>query len=333
MQEKKVLILGGAGFIGSHLVELLLGKRNIGKVNSRPEYVRDVTVLDSFEYCYFDNLDSVKDRIKVVTADANNVGVWLKREAECGVIYDEIYHLAAIADTLDFTAQPIESFKVSVMPMLDILEYKMDINKDCKLLFTSSSEIYGEAEVMPTPESYNGNLSCDGVRSGYDEGKRAGETIIAGYYREYGISCTRVRIFNTYGERQRASGNLVGRMVHDALKYGEIMVDMPGNQVRTLLHVSDCVEMLVNVMEKQLNNPVNVGGVDIISVEEFAGLVSFLVKKQLKKKVRITKDNERYGDIKRRIPDISIASDMYGFCPRVSLEEGVTRVIEYWRNR
>lgn len=322
--EKNILVLGGGGLIGSHLVEVLLRLDQV---------ITNITVLDNMKYCYSDNLNNVRDDIDVSVSDARQVFEYLTKKADDNYYFDEIYNLAGVVAAEDFMKYPLEAYWVSVMSMNGILEYKRLINEKVKLLFTSSSEVYGNAEVIPTPEEYIGAVKIDGVRSGYDEGKRSAETIISAYRRMYDINSMVVRIFNTFGERQLSNGRLVSTMVKDALKYNRINVNMPGTQTRALLYVEDCVKLLISAMNNQVDIPVNVGGVEQLRMWDVAWLIRDLIKKKFDKVITISPTKEIEDDIKSRMPDISRAKEIYGWKPNISIEDGINKVIDYWSNR
>ena len=312
---KRTLILGGAGLIGSHLTEALL------------KTGREVHVLDTLEYCRPDNLAQVQDHPQFTFHKANacDFDKWnIGRQP-----WDEIYHLAGIVATADFVAHPVEAFKVSVIPLLQILDYQIKSPHPVKLLFASSSEVYGDPKVLPTPETYSGVLDFCGPRAGYSEGKRAGETLIVSHAQEHGSICARVRIFNTFGERETATGNLVSTMALDALKYGEIYVHGSGRQIRTLLYVKDCVQALTYAMEVHSDLPINVGGNQSLRVSQIAGMV----RKVVGGKVKIAHSERPAHDITKRQPDISMARVLLLWSPATPIETGIERVVAYLRER
>lgn len=311
----RTLILGGAGLIGSHLTEALL------------KTGREVHVLDTLEYCYSDNLIQSEDHPKFTfhKADACDFDKWnIGRQP-----WDEIYHLAGIVATADFVAHPVKSFKVSVIPLLQILEYQIKSSHPVKLLFASSSEVYGDPKVLPTPETYSGVLDFCGPRSGYSEGKRAGETLIISHAQEHGSICARVRIFNTFGERETATGNMVSTMVQDALKYGNILVNGDGHQTRTLLYVEDCVMALKSAMWLQSDLAINVGGNQSMRVLQIAGMV----RESVGGKVKIVHSERPAHDIMKRQPDIRLARTLLLWSPTTPIEIGIERVVKYLRER
>ncbi len=317
--ERSALVLGGAGFIGSHLVEDLLAG------GSR------VTVVDSMEYCYADNLEAARssDRLTVITADVT------RPDWEVEGHFDEIFHLAGVVATGDFVARPTAALWTSLLPLAKLLRYRADHRPEVKLLFASSSEVYGKAEVHPQPEEYVGHVDCIGPRSGYDEGKRAGESLIVGWARELGMdcACAIVRIFNTYGPRMTANGRLVPTMVHDALKNASIAVNRPGTQTRTLLDVRDCIRGLRKAIALQHPRPINIGGVETMPVRETAERIASAVESRTGRPVTLEWAPEIDADIARRRPDITRARELLDWQPTIPFEEGIERVIDYWQDR
>jgi UDP-glucuronate decarboxylase len=314
-----VLITGGAGFIGSHLTEAL---------------VRDgcrVTVVDSMQFCHADNLDAVlgSGRVELRREDCAADGWRVRGE------FDEIYHLAGVVATGEFTARPVAALWTSLLPMERILRYQRDERPQTRLLFASSSEVYGDAQVDPQGEDYRGNVSTTGPRSGYDEGKRATEALIAGWARERQLPAVAaiVRLFNTYGPRMTANGRLVPTMIVDALRHGRIEVNAPGTQTRTLLYVSDGVTALRAAMSKQPQQPINIGGVETMAVRETAEHIAAAVRAITGKPVRIELGPAVTDDIKQRRPDLSRVRAALGWAPTVRFAEGVENVIAYWQER
>lgn len=310
----RTLILGGAGFIGSHLAERLL------------ETGRDVTVMDSFKYCYPDNLQHALEskNLYVIAQDAT-----LYLELVLENRYDEIYHMASLVSTNDFVSDPIAAFWTSVLPMNMLLEHKRK-NPQVRLLFTSSSEVYGNPDTLPTPETELGKVDFRGPRSGYDAGKRSAETLIASYQRIYGVGCAVVRLFNTFGPRMRANGRLIPTMVRDALREGHIQVNKPGSHTRTLLYVDDCVSGIIKAMEVQSELPVNLGGRSQQSILQIAtNIVDILVK--MDNATNIEFGPELPHDVTYRQPYIARALELFAWQPITPIEEGIKRTIAYWQ--
>lgn len=323
-KPKRVLVTGGAGFIGSHLVDDLI------------EHGHYVDVLDTLADCYSDNLWRHEEsrRLQVYKGDVSIDNAMEKHIFRVGfttnqrVVYDEIYHLAGLAATPDFVERPVEAFEASVMGISSILKYAQHTGS--RVLFTSSSEVYGDAQVPRQDEEYRGNVSIVGPRSGYDEGKRGAEALIAGYRRQYGVNTAVVRIFNTIGPRMMARGRLVPTMVLTALRKGKIIVCVPGSQTRTLLDVSDCVRALKLAMAAQPASPVNVGGTETLTVLEVASMIKYLVPRMANKAVEIVDGPQAPDEVFQRIPVIRRAQRELHWHPEVPVEDSVKSIISYW---
>lgn len=315
----RALVTGGAGFLGSHLVEDLLADGH------------HVTVVDSMRGCHADNLSAVAGnrRLEVHSEDCT-ADDW----AVAGP-FDEIYHLAGVAATGDFVARPVDALLASTKGLERILRW-CDRHPETKVLFTSSSEVYGDAQVHPQPEAYRGNVSCTGPRSGYDEGKRAGEALILGWSRQYRAGRTAaaiVRLFNTYGPRMTANGRLVPTMVRDALRERRIQVNMPGTQTRTLLFVADGVKGLRRAMAVQHAEPVNVGGNETLPVADIAAAVAAAVTRRLGAGIEIVPAPPVTDEVMQRRPVLDRARQMLDWHPTTPFAAGLERVIDYWQQR
>jgi dTDP-glucose 4,6-dehydratase len=314
-----VLITGGAGFIGSHLTEAL---------------VRDgcrVTVVDSMEFCHPDNLDAAlrSGLVELRREDCAADGWRVSGE------FDEVFHLAGVVATREFMARPVAALWASLLPMEQILRYQRDRRPPTRVLFASSSEVYGDAQAHPQSEDYRGNVSITGPRSGYDEGKRATEALIAGWARERRLPAVAaiVRLFNTYGPRMTANGRLVPTMVVDALRQGRIVVNAPGSQSRTLLYVSDGVTALRRAMAVQAPQPINVGGVETMSVHATAEHIAAAVGEITGRTVRIEPGPAVPDDVMQRRPDLHRARELLAWTPELRFADGIKQVIGYWRKR
>jgi nucleoside-diphosphate-sugar epimerase len=314
-----VLVTGGAGFIGSHLTEALVhgGCR--------------VTVVDSMQFCHPDNLDAAlrSGRVELRREDCAADGWRVSGD------FDEIFHLAGVVATGEFMARPVAALWTSLMPMEQILRYQRDRRPRVQVLFASSSEVYGDAQVDPQGEDYRGSVSITGPRSGYDEGKRATESLIAGWARERRLPAVAavVRLFNTYGARMTANGRLVPTMVVDALRHGRIVVNVPGTQTRTLLYVSDCVTALRRAMAVQSPQPINVGGLETMSVRVTAEHIAAAVGEMTGRTVRIESGPAVPDDIMQRRPDLRRVREVLAWSPAVCFADGIKHVIDYWRKR
>jgi UDP-glucuronate decarboxylase len=316
------LVLGGAGFLGSHLVDRLLTEGHA------------VTVVDTMRDCHPDNLDAARAaagaRLVVIPADAADASLEIPGR------FDEAYHLAGVVATREFVARPVEALLTSLLPMQRLLQHKRAHQPELRLLFASSSEVYGDARTPLQHEDDRGNVSCQGPRSGYDEGKRATESLIVGYRRQYGLErpCAIVRLFNTYGPRMTANGRLVPSMIRMALTHGEIMVNAPGTQTRTLQYVSDCIEAMRRAIRLQPEVPINVGGAAACAVAEIARQIAAAVTRRTGRTIRIVPGPMMPDEVMQRQPDVERARELLeGWRATVGLAEGVEATIDYWRDR
>ena len=304
-------MLGGAGFIGSHLCESLLADGH------------EVVAVDSMRFCYPDNLQAIMDHSCFTLVQRDVTAPDFQVEGR----FDEIYHLAGVVSTADFVRWPVDAFWASVAPLEKLLAYKRDVNPEARILFASSSEVYGSD--YPQSEERLGYVSCHGPRSGYDEGKRAGEALMAAWHKAHGVGAAVVRIFNTYGPRMRANGRLVSAMVLGALLDKRIVVHRPGTQTRTLLYVSDCVTGLRAVLHAEPEGAVNIGSEEELPVAQVGRIVAAAVGGEVKVEYQVGNPD----DIPRRRPAVSRVSDLVGWSPTVPFEDGLPEVIEYWRTK
>lgn len=304
----RVLVTGGAGFIGSFLVERLL---SLGE---------DVVVVDNLSHSRVENLNTVRHKIEFRNDNCARRG-WRAHDV------DPVYHLAGLASVRSFVNRPIAAFWASVAPVRNLFAQQRE--SGIKWLFTSSSEVYGEPQRVPTDEDSMGYVSITGPRSGYDEGKRAAEALIAAHRREGKGQAVVLRLFNTYGPRMTADGRMVSSMVRDALVKGCVTVNRPGTQYRTLLYVTDCVDALITAMECQPSEPINIGGMETYTVSEVAALIRSAIGDH----VLIESGPAIEDEPMCRKPDISRAARLLGWRPKVGFQEGLRATIEYWRLR
>ncbi len=307
---KKVIVTGGAGFIGSHLVERLLEEGN------------EVVVLDNFTTGRETNLSGHKNNpsLKLVNHDVINPMDY------SGV--DEIYHLACPASPVHYQADPIHTLKTNFLGTLNALELA-EKNK-AKILLASTSEIYGDPLEHPQRETYKGNVNTIGPRSCYDEGKRVAESL-AYEFKQKGVDVKVVRIFNTYGPRMNfEDGRVVSNFVLQALQNQPITVFGDGKQTRSFCFVSDLLDGFQAMMAK--NNyfgPVNLGNPTELTMLEIAEKIINETKSESKIVFRdLPKD-----DPTKRKPDITVAKEMLAFEPKVSLDQGLKMIISDFRER
>lgn len=317
---KTVLITGGAGFIGSHLAKNLLDKGNTVIVidnfltGSRTN-IKDLQTNSRFTCIEFDvthSFDPILDKLQNV---------------------DEIYHLASPASPnknspRSYIAYPIETLLVNSVGTYNLLQIAKV--KKSKLLYASSSEVYGDPEVSPQPESYFGNVNPNGVRSVYDEGKRFGEAVTMAYYRKFGQDTRIVRIFNTYGpQMQPDDGRVVSNFINQAIKHEKITIYGDGSQTRSFCFVSDMVDGLIKAMETEntAGEVFNLGNPDERTVKDAAEIV----KNMTQSDSEIVYEDLPEDDPKKRKPDITKARTTLMWEPQVSFEEGIQKTITYFR--
>ncbi len=308
---KRILVTGGAGFIGSHLCTRLINEGN------------DVICLDNFFTGSKDNVLHLigNPRFELVRHDVIN-----PFHAEV----DEIYNLACPASPIHYQYNAIKTIKTSVMGAINMLGLAKRVN--AKILQASTSEIYGDPEIHPQTESYWGNVNPIGVRSCYDEGKRCAETLFVDYHRQNGVRIKIVRIFNTYGPNMHPNdGRVVSNFIVQALKGEPITLYGEGTQTRSFQYVDDLVEGFIRLMatDDSVTGPVNIGNPNEFTIKELAQRV---VKLTNSKSEFIYKDLPK-DDPKQRQPNISLAKGLLGWEPKIQLEEGLTKTIEYFRNK
>ena len=304
------VVTGGAGFLGSHLCEYLLGKGY------------RVLCVDNLESSSLENLEHLRDD---AFAFLNHDMV---DHLEVDEPVDVVYHLAALASPIDYLRQPLHSLKVGSYGTHHALG--LSKWKRARFLLFSTSEVYGDPLVHPQPESYLGNVSSIGPRSCYDESKRFSEAITMAYHRVHGLDVRIARIFNTYGERMRPDdGRVVNTLAVQALRGEPITLHGDGRQTRSFCHVADEIIGLAAVLDGHLIGPVNVGNPDEFTIRELAQLIVELTKSS-SEIVMVPLPPEREGDPARRCPDIGLISSTYGWRATIGLAEGLTRMIEWF---
>lgn len=307
---KRILITGGAGFIGSHLCEKILNEGN------------DVICLDNFFTGSKNNIRHLigNNRFELVRHD-----VIKEYLAEV----DQIYNLACPASPIHYQYNPIKTVKTSVMGIINML----GLAKRCKatILQASTSEIYGDPKIHPQVENYWGNVNPIGIRSCYDEGKRCAETLMMDYHRQNNVDIRIARIFNTYGPRMALNdGRVVSNFIIQALKNEPITIYGDGSQTRSFCYVSDMVEALVKMMNNNENfiGPVNLGNPHEFTILNFAELI-----------IKLTNSNSMIefkelpkDDPIQRKPDISLAKEKLKWQPTIDIEYGLKETIKYFEN-
>ena len=308
--RKRVLITGGAGFLGSHLTEKLL---NDGQ---------EVICADSLFTGTKDNIGLFRDHphFEFIRHDITT---------PLRVEVDEIYNLACPASPIHYQYNPIHTVKTSVMGAINMLELTKHLQ--CKILQASTSEVYGDPAIHPQTEDYWGNVNPIGVRSCYDEGKRCAETLFFDFHRQENIDIRVVRIFNTYGPRMHPQdGRVVSNFIMQALCGEPITIYGDGSQSRSFCYVEDLIDGFVKFMSHDPGStgPINLGNPNEFTIRELADAV-----------IRLTNSTSELiskplplDDPKQRKPDISRARDLLGWEPRIELEEGLKRTIGFFEN-
>lgn len=309
MALKRVLVTGGAGFIGSHLCERLLNDGH------------DVICLDNYFTGSKTNIMHLMDnhRFELVRHDVINP-VYAE--------VDEIYNLACPASPIHYQYNPIKTVKTSVMGAINLLGLAKRTN--AKILQASTSEVYGDPIVHPQEESYWGNVNPIGIRSCYDEGKRCAETLFMDYHRQNYVRIKIIRIFNTYGPNMHPNdGRVVSNFIVQALHNQDITIYGDGTQTRSFQYIDDLVDGMLRTMatDDSFIGPVNIGNPDEFSIAELA-----------QKVIEITGSSSKIiyhplpqDDPKQRQPDISLAKSKLDWSPKVKLEDGLMKTIEYFR--
>lgn len=309
MPRKRILITGGAGFIGSHLCERLLEEGN------------EVICVDNF---FTGSKDNIKHLFK-------NPYFKLLRHDITFPLYvevDEIYNLACPASPIHYQFDPVQTTKTSVLGAINMLELAKRLK--IRILQASTSEVYGDPMVHPQKEDYWGNVNPIGPRACYDEGKRCAETLFFDYHRQHNLDIKVVRIFNTYGPRMLPNdGRVVSNFIVQALKGEDITVYGNGSQTRSFCYIDDMVEGIIKMMksEKGFTGPVNLGNPQEFTILELAEKILKLTKS----KSKIVFKPLPQDDPKQRRPDITLAKTKLNWQPKVPLEEGLIKTIEWFR--
>ncbi len=310
MSVKRVLVTGGAGFVGSHLCERLV------------ERGEDVICLDNFFTSQKSNVAHLlaQPNFELIRHDVTHP-LWLE--------VDQIYNLACPAAPGHYQYNPIKTMKTSVMGAINVL----GMAKRCRarVLQASTSEVYGDPEVHPQPESYRGNVNPIGPRACYDEGKRAAETLFFDYHRANGVDIRVVRIFNTYGPRMHPfDGRVVSNFIRQALHGEDITLFGDGSQTRSFCYVDDLVDGIMRHMDLDADfpGPVNLGNPGEFTIRQLAELVIELTGS----KSKIVHRDLPADDPKQRRPDITLATKRLGWSPAVELREGLERTIRYFKS-
>jgi len=311
MKNRKVLIAGGAGFIGSHLCEYYISRGD--------------------KVCCLDNLATgaranVEHLISSPLFSFVKTDVVRLDEVSLEGDFDMVFNLASPASPPDYFRLPVETLRVNSLGTENLLE----LARRCgaKFLFTSTSEVYGDPLIPVQNEEYWGNVNSIGPRSVYDEGKRYGEAMVMAYFRKYGADTRIVRIFNTYGPRMRLKdGRVIPNFIAQLLEGKPLTVYGDGKQTRSFCYVDDLVAGLVRIMEKDYHLPVNLGNPGEFAILELAEIIQKIAG--MKTEIEFLPPLE--DDPRRRKPDISRAKELLGWLPSVPLEEGLRKTLAYFK--
>jgi UDP-glucuronate decarboxylase len=308
--HKRVLVTGGAGFLGSHLCERLLKDGC------------DVLCLDNF---YTGSKANIRPMLGHTSFELLRHDITFPLYVEV----DEIYNLACPASPIHYQYDPVQTTKTSVHGAINILGLAKRVK--AKVLQASTSEVYGDPHVHPQHESYWGNVNPIGLRSCYDEGKRCAETLFFDYFRQHKLRIKVARIFNTYGPRMHPyDGRVVSSFIVQALKNQSITVFGDGSQTRSFCYVDDLIEALVRFQKSpdDMTGPVNIGNPEELSILALAKMIIQLTKSRSE----IVFKPLPLGDPCQRRPDISLAKKQLNWEPTVKLEEGLRQTIDYFRH-
>ncbi|ACG58292.1 NAD-dependent epimerase/dehydratase [Hydrogenobaculum sp. Y04AAS1] len=307
--RKRILITGGAGFIGSHLCERLLEEGN------------EVICVDNF-------FTGSKENIKHLLGNPYFEVLRHDITFPLYVEVDEIYNLACPASPIHYQFDPVQTTKTSVMGAINMLGLAKRLK--IRILQASTSEVYGDPTVHPQKEDYWGNVNPIGPRACYDEGKRCAETLFFDYHRQHNLDIKVVRIFNTYGPRMLPNdGRVVSNFIVQALKGEDITVYGDGSQTRSFCYIDDMVDGIIKMMNspKGFTGPVNLGNPGEFSILELAEMILKLTKS----KSKIVFKPLPQDDPKQRQPDITLAKSRLNWEPKVPLQEGLIKTIEYFK--
>lgn len=296
----KALIAGGSGFLGSFLAEELVRKG------------WDIQILDNLSSGLLENLDSIKDKARFLKEDVIN----FKTEEK----FDYVINFASNASRMEWEKYPVEVALSNSIGSKNLIE--IALNSKATYIYASSSEVYGTASQIPTPEDYLGSVSTTGTRSPYDEGKRFGDALTKAYEREYGLKNIIIRFFNTYGPRMRGGdfyGRVIDRFVRQALNNEPLTIYGDGNQTRSFTYVSDAMSAILLLIENgKLGEVYNIGSDFEIEILKLAGIVKNVLKSPSEIKFLPLPEH----DPKRRSADISKIRKL-GYAPQITLDEGI----------
>ena len=310
MNRRRVLVTGGAGFIGSHLVERLLVEGH------------EVICVDNFSSGTKHNLQTLAQHpfLDVIRHDVVQ---------PLSLEVDEIYHLACPASPKQYQENPVKTLETCMLGTLNSVTLAKTLG--CKMLLASTSEVYGDPQVHPQEESYWGHVNPIGPRSCYDEGKRVAETLCTDYSRQYGLDIRIIRIFNTYGPRMKSDdGRVISNFITQALAHSPVTLYGDGQQTRSFCYVTDLIDGIMSVMKHDapLTQPINLGNPEEISI---LALANRIIEKTHSRSI-IEHGQQPQDDPRRRCPNINRAKALLNWQPYTDLSLGLDRTIEYFRH-
>ena len=306
--NKRNLITGGSGFLGSHLAKKLLekGEEVICLDNfstGTKKNIKELFKYQNFEFIRHDVIEPIKLEV------------------------NKIWHLACPASPIHYQNNPIKTIKTSFIGTYNMLGLAKRVG--AKILLASTSEVYGDPEEHPQKESYKGSLNTTGIRSCYEEGKRVAETLCADYQRVHGVEVRIMRIFNTYGPKMRFDdGRVISNFVFQALKNQKLTLYGDGSQTRSFCYVDDLINGMILLMDSNYKYPINIGHPEEFSIKELANLVRRLVNPNLEFEYKKLPED----DPKQRQPSIKLAQDLLNWDPIINLEEGLLKTIDWFKH-
>lgn len=331
---KNIIITGGCGFIGKNLIVHLLSTQDINKIIC----IDNFSSSNESEFIQFMKKYNKDDKIVVCTGnicDINFMSDVIKMINSKYIIskIDEIYHLASIASPIIYKQFPLETLDtgyVGMKNMLDIAKYYQS-----KILFSSTSEVYGDAEQSPQKETYYGNVNSYGCRSCYDESKRIGEALCYTYRHKYNLDIRIARIFNTYGPHMMIDdGRIITEVIKNLMNDTVVTIFGDGNQTRSICMVDDTVKMLIKLMESDFMEPLNIGNDIEMSVNDIAKTIEKVYRNILKNDIQL---KIQYlpltqNDPLQRKPDLTLNKEILGKHQYISIEDGIKKTIEHFLN-